>query len=443
MSKLLFGSIICMVKGLIRNNNLDYYQRAVPADLRLRLGKKTFKHPLKSVNGNVIVQCDRLNARYDALFKGMRDDPSLTPSEIKLAAIALLAHHGIKTGDANRPVPRPPGVEGDWDPLGHIEAVRDAIVEGLEEHSPITRASFEAMNCALPVLLSEAFMVYVENHPKGQNKKFEDDQKQHWNKLVAVIGDIGLEGLTRSHARRYREQRLSTGIKTSTLSREISVLRAVVNVACREIPLNLKNPFDSLSIPNMNEDASIRFPYLKDEWRQLVNAAIQSDDEPRRIVLVLAFTGARLAEVVGLRKQDFDPVTQTINIRSHTSRSLKTSASERIVPLLPKALNAVQQQFTESPTDFLFPTYANALKTSSDSASATLNKWGKKLVTSKSMHSFRHTFRDALREVMCPESISKEIGGWSATHDVSVGYGQGYPLELKRAWLTKAYARFI
>jgi hypothetical protein len=36
--------------------------------------------------------------------------------------------------------------------------------------------------------------------------------------------------------------------------------------------------------------------------------------------------------------------------------------------------------------------------------------------------------------------VSKELGGWSAVHDISVGYGQGYPLALKREWLSKAYS---
>jgi integrase len=94
-----------------------------------------------------------------------------------------------------------------------------------------------------------------------------------------------------------------------------------------------------------------------------------------------------------------------------------------------------------STTYFLFPGYANALNTNNDGASATLSKWAKKFVAAKTMHSFRHTFRDALRAVMCPESIAKEIGGRSSTHDVSVGYGQGYPIDLKREWLTKAYSK--
>jgi len=44
-----------------------------------------------------------------------------------------------------------------------------------------------------------------------------------------------------------------------------------------------------------------------------------------------------------------------------------------------------------------------------------------------------------MRKVICPESISKEIGGWASSHDVSVQYGQGHSLALKRQWLLKAY----
>jgi integrase len=187
-------------------------------------------------------------------------------------------------------------------------------------------------------------------------------------------------------------------------------------------------------------DATERVPYFKEEWQALVKAALSANDEPRRMVLVLAFTGARLSEVVGLRKKDFDPTTKTINIRAHASRSLKTKTSDRIVPLLPVALSALQAQAGYSSTDYLFPSYANSLKTKGDGASATLNKWAKKFVADKTMHCLRHTFKDALRAVSCPESVADEIGGWATTKKVSSGYGQGHPIELKREWLSKAYS---
>jgi integrase len=435
------GSITFIVNGYTLNNNVPYFQKAVPSALKLRMGKSNVKIRLWLKDGNFAIQCHRLNERYDTLFRAMKDDERLTPSEAKVAALALLKTHGMKAGDGLEEMRMPSGWDGSWDPTPHISAFEDELRDKFDKPTAVTDAAFRALHNKLPVLLSEAFTVYINNHPKGKGKDFQADQSQHWRKLVALVGDIALEGLTRDHARQYRDQRLETGVKTTTLQRELGVLKAVVNVACREIPLNLKNPFDSLPIPDANKDASIRLPFSSDEWKTLVQAAIQADDEPRRIAVVLAFTGARLAEVVGLRKQDFDPVAGTINIRSHASRSLKTSASVRIVPLMPVALKALKTQMDSSTTDFLFPSYANAVKTNNGGASATLSKWGKKFVAAKTMHSFRHTFRDALRAVMCPESIAKEIGGWSSTHDVSVGYGQGYPIELKREWLTKAYSK--
>lgn len=436
------GSITIIVNGYTLNNNVPYFQKAVPAALKQRMGKSNVKIRLLPKDGNFAVQCHRLNEQHDALFRAMKDDVRLTPSEAKIAALALLQTFGLDAGDGLHQIPMPSGWEGTWDTTPHLNAFEDAVHNKFSKQTALTDAAFKTLNGQLPVLLSEAFTVYLQNHPKGKNKDFQGNQGQHWRKLVTLLGDIALKRLTREHARQYRDQRLATGVKTTTLRRELGVLRAVVNTACREIPLNLKNPFDSLPIADANMDASKRIAYSEDEWKTLVNAAIQADDEPRRIVVVLAHTGARLAEIVGLRKQDFDPAKGTIKICSHASRSLKTTASARIIPLLPAALNALQKQLTISTTDFLFPAYANALKTNNDGASATLSKWAKKFVEAKTMHSFRHTFRDALRAVMCPEPISKEIGGWSSTNDVSTGYGQGYPIEIKREWLSKAYRRW-
>jgi integrase len=433
------GSITFIVNGYTLNNNVPYFQKAVPAALRQRIGKSNIKIRLWPKDGNFAVQCHRLNEQYTALFRAMKDNEQLTPSETKLAALSFIKTFGLDAGDGLHKIPMPAEWEGTWDPSPHLNAFEDSISNNFGKHTALTEAASKILYGKLPVLLSEAFVIYLENHPKGKNKDFQKNQGQHWQKLVSLLGDIALEGLTRDHARKYRDQRLATGVKTTTLQRELATLRTVVNTACREIPLNLKNPFDSLQIANAKMDASKRKPYTADEWKKLVDAAMQTDDEPRRIVVVLAHTGARLAEIVGLRKQDFDPTRGTITICSHSSRSLKTTASARIIPLLPAALSVLQKQLIVSNTDYLFPAYANSSTTNNDGASATLSKWAKKFVVAKTMHSFRHTFRDALRAVMCPESISKEIGGWSSTNDISTGYGQGYPIELKREWLYKAY----
>lgn len=441
MRTLKVGSITLIVNGYTINNGLPYFQKAVPVALRQRIGKATIKIPLKHENGNLAIQCYRLEQQYSSLFKAMKTDSTLTPSKDKQAAIALLATYGLKPGDGLIEEPRPSHlvISDSFDPTAHISAIQDELEERFGTRNNLTDAAFKVLNNKLPVLLSEAFAVYLENHNKGQDKEFQSSQFQHWNKLILLLGDIGIESVTREMARSYRDNRLSAGLSSASVMRELNTIRAVFNKAIREIPLNIKNPFESLQIPQATQVGNKRTPFTRDELLLLINAAKQKDDEKRRIVIALALTGARLAEIAGLRKEDLDLSNQSIIITPHESRTTKTNNS-RVVPLLPLAFEALKSQYQDSSTGYLFPSYADSMYTNSDSASAALNKWSKAFVPMKSMHCFRHSFRDQMREAMCPESVSKEIGGWASTHDVSVEYGQGYSLDVKRNWLSKAYS---
>lgn len=151
-------------------------------------------------------------------------------------------------------------------------------------------------------------------------------------------------------------------------------------------------------------------------------------------------TGARLSEIVGLRRCDVDLAAKMIRLREYPGRRLKTPQSARDVPVLRVGMEALARQLAESESEFVFPGYMRGGKIQNGSASATLNKWAKKLVAGKSMHCFRHAFRDQLRRIGCPEAVSDEIGGWSDSDRVSVQYGLGYPMDLKRRHMNKAYA---
>lgn len=439
MTQLKIGSITITVNGYTLNNKLPYFQKSVPHDLRHRLGKATIKIRLHEKNGNIAVQCHRLTQKYASLFQALRDDPSLVPSEIKAAAVGMVELFGMKTGDGLKSYPAPPNTTN-YDPHGHIDAFEMFVRDNFDEPNALTEAAFKAFNNELPVLLSEAFSVYLENHQRGNEASFQKDQQQHWDKLIHLLGDKPIETLTREDARKYRDTRIRSGVKPSTVSREINVIRAVINKAIREIPLTMPNHFESLTIQSSNDESDKRIPYSRDEIKALITAALKKNDERRRIIIVLALTGARLAEIVGLRKEDVDLTKNVIHIRAHAGRSLKTDSSQRTIPLLPQALEALRLQILISKTDYLFPAYANSIATKADSASAALNKWAKAIVSDRVLHCFRHSMRDQLRAAQCPESISKEIGGWSTSHDVSIGYGQGYPITVKREWLTKAYA---
>lgn len=441
MSKLNLGSITVIVNGYTINNGLPYFQKAVPAALRSRLGKATIKIRLHEMNGNYAVQCHRLDNKFSALFRAMKNDPNIVLSETKLAALALLATTGVRPEDGSEEVRfrRNDGRVEVFNPAQDF--LHDFLTEKDFEPSAVTTAAFAALDGELPILLSEAFSVYLENHSKGQDRKFQESQKQHWDKLINLVGDKPIKALSRSDARLYRDHRLASGVAATTVSREISTIRAILAKAIRELSLGVPNQFSGIEIPKAHKNATDRPPYTPEEISLLVSEALMVNDEQRRLVIALAFTGTRLAEMVGLRKQDLDLKKRSILIRPHKGRSLKNEQSIREIPLLPLAYEALNAQANSIQGDLLFPRYATLDSCNADSASAALNKWAKKFVPEKSMHCFRHSLRDLLRAVMCPESISKEIGGWSSNHDVSVQYGQGYPLDLKYEWLSQAYAR--
>ena len=440
MSKLNLGSITVIVNGYTSNNGLPYFQKAVPTALRGRIGKATIKIRLHQRNGHYALQCHRLDNQFSALFRAMKSDSTIVPSETKLAALALLTTAGIRPEEGAEEVRfrREDGLEEVFHPAKDF--LHDFLIEGNFKPSAVTTAAFAALDGKLPVLLSEAFSVYLDNHSKGRNRSFQEAQKQHWDKLINLVGDKPIKALSRPDARLYRDHRLASGVAATTVAREISTIRAVLTKAIRELSLGIPNQFSGIEIPQANKNSHDRLPYSPEEISLLVSEALKVNDEQRRIVIALAFTGTRLAEMVGLRKQDLDLKKRSIHISPHKGRSLKNEQSMREIPLLPLAYEALKAQALTVQGDFLFPRYATLDSCKADSASAALNKWAKKFVPERTLHCFRHSLRDLLRAVMCPESVSKEIGGWSSSHDVSVQYGQGYPLDLKHEWLSKAYS---
>ena len=179
MAKLKVGSITLIVNGYYINNGKPYFQRAVPPDLRQRIGKSKISIALKPEHGHAAVQCQRLSDKWTALFKAMRSDQSLTPSEVKQAAIAKLALFGLKAGDGNVELPMPIGHEGTFNSSAHLEDFEYEVEDAFRRGEPVAVAAYEALRKPLPTLLSEAFAIYLDNHQRGNDSTFKNSQSQH------------------------------------------------------------------------------------------------------------------------------------------------------------------------------------------------------------------------------------------------------------------------
>lgn len=154
------------------------------------------------------------------------------------------------------------------------------------------------------------------------------------------------------------------------------------------------------------------------------------NEEARAILFVLIETGARPKELCDLLADDIilDHHIPHLKIRPKKKNQLKTLYSERDIPLIGHALDAIKS----CPSGF--PRY----RYKSDNLSATLNKFFKAQGLFKekdvSLYSLRHSFQDRLTALNAPDRIQCQLMGHKFNRPE---YGSGASLEQKRDWLNK------
>jgi integrase len=151
------------------------------------------------------------------------------------------------------------------------------------------------------------------------------------------------------------------------------------------------------------------------------------------------FTGARQAELAGLTvadvQQEPETTTPLFYITSQASRGkrLKNKSSQRVIPVHAQLVKLgfleyvadVRQRHGEKA--FLFPLIA---PTQGRAGVAAWSKWFGRYLrshgvtdTAKVFHSFRHGFKDALRQGKVNQEIHDALTGHSQASTVSGGYG--------------------
>ena len=93
---------------------------------------------------------------------------------------------------------------------------------------------------------------------------------------------------------------------------------------------------------------------------------------------MLVETGFRLAEVVGLRVEDVDLDAQVLHIRPNYKRRLKTTGSERSLPITNTAYLALTKAMAYSNGEWMLPRYIKDGGCYATHASNALAKWTKR-----------------------------------------------------------------
>jgi len=229
-----------------------------------------------------------------------------------------------------------------------------------------------------------------------------------------------------------------------------------------------KNPVAGLRVPPDPRPArSRRAPFTPTELTHIFSAPLYTgciDDgynyartgntRPRRgrfwVPLLSLFTGMRLNEACQLTADDIvkEGDVDVILIRSDEAgaKRVKTAAGHRFVPLHPElallgfAAFVQERRASDGPTARLFPELAMA---STGYYSDNFSKWFAHFLNSvgitdksKTFHSFRHTFRDALREADLSLEKVQALGGWTSGSTDAV-YGSGLSAKTLAADIAK------
>ena len=284
--------------------------------------------------------------------------------------------------------------------------------------------------------LKDALNIYLKIKAEGRSEYFITTAHRNIDYVIKCLGCRPIDQYTSADAAKYRDWLVEKGLASSSVKRVFSSVKAIVNLAINELGVDSKNPFAGVYLPS-RDDAKKRRPLSNKSLKHLQAACMEADDDLRWLISMVSDTGMRLAEAAGLHVDDLVlGEVPYVYVRPHSWRSLKTSSSERKIPLIGASLWAAHRIKSMS-KDYCFPRYVDGVKCNSNSASAALNKW---LKTSTKqdvvVHGLRHTFRDRLRAVEAPSDMIDQLGGWSL-QSVGQGYGDGYTIEKLSEWMLK------
>lgn len=289
-------------------------------------------------------------------------------------------------------------------------------------------------------LLSEAKEIYVSAKGSGRQIAFQHAAQRAINNLIVLAGDKPIDRYSRINVNQVRDQLFERGLSRSSIKRILGAIRAIVNFAVKEHGLPSIGAFSGIHLGEDDQQLETRRQPIPQSFiRSVQRECEQLNDQGRWLIALISDTGKRLSEAAGLHREDIylNHEHPHLILQPHPWRRLKNFSSNRIVPLVGISKWAVSRAVQETTTGFLFSRYCNETKCKSNSASAALNKWLSPRVPSGCViHSLRHSFRDRLRAVECPQDIIDRLGGWTVD-GVGEGYGTGYPIEILTKWMRK------
>ena len=421
---------------LTARNGVWHYYRRVPIEYahfddrhHIKLSTK-----IKVANDRTGTKAGRVAARmnetHEAYWRSLVENKAMAAKEAYTDAVKLARSLGLDymppSAIAERPI---------TEVLGRIETL---LVDGRIENPALRKSALGGI--AKPkIMLSDLYNEY-EATQKSALAKMSPDQLRKWKGakkralevLIERRGNNALQELTREDALAFadwwEDRVVNEGISAGTANKNITHIGGMFRAVNKRLQLGLDNVFAGTRIEGGRDGK--RSPFSVEFIRNTIladGALVDLNDEARDIVLVAMETGARPSEIVNLSKARIRLTAGVPHIRiAAEGRLLKTDHSERAVPLVGVALEAMRRH----PDGF--PRYFDKGSNLSAAVMKHFKKRGLLPTPQHSVYSFRHSFKDRLKAVEAPEELIDELMGHSTAKPK---YGDGYGLKLKQKYI--------
>ncbi len=420
---------------LKKQGNYWYYQRRVPKHMshldQRKLVRRSTKTKYLEKAISVAAEINRQTELYwEALADGKSLDGNTTYEEaIKQARILGINYKTVHELADGKLV----------EIINRLELLEHQGLIGQKPATELVLGAIERPDLKLEALAETYFQQcgdILSKKTSLQIRKWKNPRLKAVRNLIALIGNKPLQDITRNDALTFRnwwmDRVQNEHMDIGSANKDIGAINQMLNEVSDKYQLGLKEPFARMRLRGEKHN---RRPPFDPQWVQdkiLAPGALNDLNQVcQAVVYMMAFTGMRPSEIVGLEAADIklDEPVPHIKIRAN-KRSLKTDHSERDIPLVGEVLTKVQDLMKKGG----FKDYQGR----SDQLSANINKHLKTTnllpTENHTLYSLRHTFQDRLIEVECPERIQAELMGHKYSRPK---YGKGPSLEQKAIWLKK------
>jgi integrase len=268
--------------------------------------------------------------------------------------------------------------------------------------------------------------------------------------------DRKFPSLTIVQAVEAAKQRPDAGvISIANVNAYLNKFSGVLNWAVEEGYLD-KSPAKGLRLPDPVKKRDKRRPFSIEQLRRIFHSPLYTgcvddvygyakvgDARPRRarfwIPLIALFSGMRMNEICQLKAADIRTLdgVQCFVVIEDGDKRVKTAASERAIPIHQELIRIgflafVDEQRAARQNDLFHELSPGPY----GYRSTNFSKWFSRFLVNISasepltcFHSFRHCFRDALRESRADREVSLALGGWTGgggNPGIDGIYGSGF-----------------